>query len=151
MKRIAKERQYIQRILKSVTRLKMSICLVLSMEAARSENGNGSLGCLNGGGNGCIHIILSVLLISSKPPPFLSLASGLIRRRQCDVFFLFAPLSLPPFSYFGWDSRQLYESEWGLVVGSREMSWVALLLPLFSLLINVLLTPRVLVLGSSTR
>jgi len=77
-----------------------------------------------GPGNGCVHIIPSVLLISSKDPTLrhfkhsrwslqpspLTLASGLIRRRQCDVFF---------FSHPRTGRQTAIQSEWRLSVREK--------------------------------
>lgn len=64
-----------------------------------------------GSRNGCVHIIPSVLLISSEghpttAPSFLpASARGLIRRRRCDVFFLSPPDG----------TADSYQSEWELL------------------------------------
>lgn len=77
-----------------------------------------------GPGNGCVHIIPSVLLISSKDPTLrhfkhsrwslqpspLTLATGLIRRRQCDVFFSPA---------LERDGQTATQSEWRLSVREK--------------------------------
>lgn len=91
-------------------------------------------GTRRGLGNRCVHIIPSVLLISSKDPTprhlveacslhSLTLASGLIRRRQCNVFFFFLrPLNGTADSYL----------KWMKALGKRKSNREGTLLPVLS-------------------